>query len=526
MKRTLVIHPFMFALWPILFVYSKNLQFIPFSQAWTSILVLLSFALMLFLLFTAILRNAMKAGAVLSLFLILFFAYGHIYSMLWEGPVTYAATNEALIQMITWATIFACGSALVLRIKSRWQDITTILNVMALTLVMISVIDIGIFEFKARTSRRDLAMETVEIAQVASVPTDTLPNIYYIILDAYGRGDVLEQAYRYDNSEFLGFLSEKGFFIADKSLANYAQTDLSLASSLNLTYLDDLATLVGSESWDRRPLENMIQKNAVVRFLEQHGYTIVGLASGFSATDLRNSEVHIGSGRTWNELEIRLLCSTPIPWLAIKGSVFDPYAAHRQKVLHTINHIADASRLPGPYFVFAHVLAPHGPFVFDEYGNEIAPQKAFDLGDGIQYDEHGQISEEYLKGYTGQLTFINSKIKSVLENLLSQSSRPTIVILQSDHGPGSPLDWEDPDNPHLQDRFAILNAYLLPGKHSASLYEEITPVNTFRLIFNQYFGTALEQLEDESYFSTWTRPYEFINVTHEVQSDGARSPSE
>jgi len=526
MKRTLVIHPFLFALWPVLFVYAENLEFIPFSQAWTTLLILLSSALILFLLFTAVLRNAMQAGAVLSLFLVLFFSFGHVYNMFWEERATYAATNESLILVIAWATLFASGSALVFRIKNRWQEITRILNVVPLTLVMISLFNIGVYELRERTSRLDAAIEFIEIAQAEPIPVDTLPNIYYIILDAYARADILKEAYSYDNSEFLDFLNEKGFFIADKSHANYAQTDLSLASSLNLSYLDDLTALVGSESRDRRPLEDAIQKNVVVRFLKEHGYTIVALASGHSPTDLRNSDVHIGSGRTWNALEIRLLCSTPITWLAIRGSVFDPYAAHRQKILYSLNHIAATARLPGPHFVFAHVLAPHGPFVFDEHGNEIEPPRQFDLRDEVQYDERGQITEEYVKGYTGQLAFINHKIESLLEDLLSQSTRPTIVILQSDHGPGSPLGWEDPNKAHLREKLAILNAYLLPGKDLASLYEEITPVNTFRLIFNQYFGTDLEQLEDVSYFSTWAHPYRFINVTDVIRSDGAPRPSE
>jgi hypothetical protein len=286
MKRTMVIHPFLFALWPVLFVYSENLEFIPFSQAWTSLLILSSAALILFLLFTAVLGNVMQAGAVLSLFLILFFSFGHVYNTFWEERATYAATNESLMLMIAWATLFAGGSALVFRIKNRWQGITRTLNVVALALTMISVSNIGVYELRERTSRRDAATQTLEIAQAEPVPVDTLPNIYYIILDAYGRADILKEAYSYDNSKFLDSLHEKGFFIADKSQANYAQTDLSLASSLNLSYLDDLTALVGSESRDRRPLEDLIQKNAVVQFLKQQGYTIVALASGHSATDL------------------------------------------------------------------------------------------------------------------------------------------------------------------------------------------------------------------------------------------------
>jgi hypothetical protein len=353
-----------------------------------------------------------------------------------------------------------------------------------------------------------------------------LPNIYYIILDAYGRADILEEVYGYDNSDFLGFLNRRGFFIAERSQANYAQTELSLASSLNLSYLDDLAAQVGLESTEHLPLWGMIQNNAVARFLRQHGYTIVGLDSGYSHTDLKNADIHVGLGRSWSELEVRLLCSTPIPWLAIRGRVFDPYDAHRRKILFTLDHIADTSELPSPHFVFAHVLAPHGPFVFDEHGNEVWPRQRLDLRDEPHYSQDEQAREEYLKGYTGQLAFINSRITSVLDELLSESSRPVIVILQADHGPGSLVDWDDPGNTYYKEKLAILNAYLLPGEGSVDLYHEITPVNTFRLILNRYFGTDLQQLEDKSYFSTRKHPYEFIDVTDDVRSEISVLPSE
>ena len=45
----------------------------------------------------------------------------------------------------------------------------------------------------------------------------------------------------------------------------------------------------------------------------------------------------------------------------------------------------------------------------------------------------------------------------------------------------------------------ILNAYHLPGDGIEALYPNISPVNTFRVIFNEYFGFNLPLLEDQSY---------------------------
>ncbi len=39
-----------------------------------------------------------------------------------------------------------------------------------------------------------------------------LTDIYFIVLDGYGRSDVLKEFYEYDNSDFLRGLKEKGFY--------------------------------------------------------------------------------------------------------------------------------------------------------------------------------------------------------------------------------------------------------------------------------------------------------------------------
>ena len=57
-------------------------------------------------------------------------------------------------------------------------------------------------------------------------------------------------------------------------------------------------------------------------------------------------------------------------------------------------------------------------------------------------------------------------------------------------------------------KFLILNAYYLPG-HSDIAYPTISPVNTFRLIFNTYFGTDYELLPDTSYYSPVPNIYDF-----------------
>jgi hypothetical protein len=65
----------------------------------------------------------------------------------------------------------------------------------------------------------------------------------------------------------------------------------------------------------------------------------------------------------------------------------------------------------------------------------------------------------------------------------------------------------------------ILNAFSFPGAGGATLYPSIYPVNAFRVLFNAYFGTNLDLLEDQSYFAVEDRPYGFENVTSRAQSE-------
>ena len=64
---------------------------------------------------------------------------------------------------------------------------------------------------------------------------------------------------------------------------------------------------------------------------------------------------------------------------------------------------------------------------------------------------------------------------------------------------------------------AILNAYYFPDGDYTALYDDITPVNTFRVVFNEYFRAGYRLLEDRCYFSTWHAPYALVDVTDRVR---------
>jgi hypothetical protein len=159
----------------------------------------------------------------------------------------------------------------------------------------------------------------------------------------------------------------------------------------------------------------------------------------------------------------------------------------------------------GPLFVFAHIIAPHPPFVFGSRGELVHQEEPFSIQDGDRYPGSRQV---YLHRYTQQVQFLNDQILQVVDRLLADDDSTPVIVLQADHGPGIDLVWEDPGSSDLEERLSILNAYLIPGVDEDLLYPSITPVNTFRVVLSTVFNADLALVEDVSYHSTWSSPYD------------------
>jgi len=132
----------------------------------------------------------------------------------------------------------------------------------------------------------------------------------------------------------------------------------------------------------------------------------------------------------------------------------------------------------------------------------MVPHFPYDFGPNGEPINHVNSKERYLK----QLVFTNKKIKTMVDKILKESDSQPIIILQSDHGPTVPYLKSNPKKPYndigfKRDRMRNFSAYLLPGKDKKILYQTISSVNTFRVIFNIYFNGNYRLLEDKSYFS-------------------------
>ncbi len=499
----MILHPFLFALFPILFLFSKNAASVSLSGLPTPIGLVLSAAGLFWFALTLVLRDKRRSALLTSLSLALFFFYGHALTLLLGtqlGPLKVSGQKDLLVY---WGILFLAGAWVILRLKNL-GGVTRYLNAMSVILLVIAG-GTGFWSFFI-SSRVTEAPSSWE--EILELPAEDLPDIYYIVLDGYGRADTLQKYYGHDNSPFIRWLTERGFYVAHRSRPNYTLTSPSLASSMNMDYLDRLVERVGPHSRNEIPLQRRIRNGAVMNFLRQRGYSIVAFSSGFYPTEMRDADAYLAPPIGFSPFQNELINSTPIQALPRLLDLFDlQRRSHAERILFTLDRLPATTRLSSPRFVFAHIVCPHPPYLFRADGTRLPATNrrfSFEPRKDMAY-------EEYRENYAAQLAFVTGRIQSAIDRILRDSRKPPVILLQADHGPAFYSRME-PDR-YAEERLAILNAYYFPDRNYAALHEGITPVNSFRIVFNQYLGTRAPLLEDRSYLNNQRGLYDFHEVT-------------
>jgi len=520
-------HPVLLALFPLLSLYSANVNSLSLGDILPTILVVLLISLTIWAAFFILIRDLSRSAIATSLVLFVFFSFAHsltaisIFAELMHNyekirPLV-ETRNGMLFLFLIEAILVSAIIFYVSHLKHKLQNGTKIINFMSFVLVFMVLFSLisNLFNqnrAQAGSTLNPGPMWVTELQQNNIINKD-LPDIYYIILDGYGRSDILDEIYKLNNGDFISFLESKGFYIAQESSANYSQTGLSLASSLNLMYLDELSEHLGPQSENLSPLKANIEDNLVFNQLRQVGYRIAAFSSGFELTELTTADQLLASYMAPDSFQNILINNTPLSMFLLGKQ----YEWHRQRIQYTFQMLPESSEVNQPTFVFAHILAPHPPFVFGFNGEPNSPPRKYGIHDGSDFMSVAN-REEYIDGYRDQLTYITDATRIVIERILENSSTQPVIIIQGDHGPGSLLDHKNLEQTHLPERLSILNAYLMPEVDPDLLYSHITPVNTFRLLFNAYLETDYSLLEDRSYFSTIDRPFLFTDVTNRLDN--------
>jgi hypothetical protein len=501
MLKRIPLSPFVFAIFPILALLSYNITEVSPNVIIRSLVIsLVATSILLFLLFL-IFRNWNKAALITTFILILFFSYGQVYELLQKYAVFGFNLGHHRFLVIVYLFTFAFGLWLILGRRIQLSSTTQFLNVIGILLLIYPAYQIISQTIRTSLNEDRLAKISPNTDPLVLTDSTSLPDVYFIVLDGYTRSDALLDDLGFDNSGFLDTLRNMGFYVADCSRANNSATAGALEIALNMDYLPALRNELIANGFSEDDIGILLKQSQVRKILESIGYKTVAFDSSFKWSQISDADVYLQYPDPSFEIQVLqpfealLIRSTAlILWTdAVNNSLADyvhapssgisfPVKDHANRQLFILDELPRLASLPGPKLVFAHIIIPHGPFVFEANG-DITTDSGFFSG---KYNE--PVDEEHLEqGYLNEVQFINSRIPDILRTIVTESSVPPIIVLMGDHGLKN-------DN-----RFENLNAYYLPGDGARNLYPTISPVNSFRLIFDTYFGTHFGMLPDTSY---------------------------
>jgi len=516
-KKFNIIHPFLLSLFPVLFIYSQNINETPVQEIILPALLILFGAVLLWLLTRFIIKNNEKSAFIISLLLVLSFSYGHIYLLIDDFTLGNSDIGRHRYLLIPFAISFIVGTYYFVKTKVNLNNMSTIFNVFAVTVLAIVLINIVTYNIEnidsfgseLITAKTSLALfdTTIETIPPHQGEIKNYPDVYYIILDAYTSSSSLKKFLNYDNQEFVSYLTNKGFKVNHNSYSNYPGSLPSIASTLNMRYLNFLTEGEIGQRELHILSEKMIVENTVMQNFKSAGYEIIIIHKPFAViTSSPLFDLELCKRNKYIDSQLLSL----IIRTSILSFSLEKWQEHemRETTLCNFSELPkQQQKFDEPIFVFSHILIPHPPYLFSPEGQPVSSVRPQGLEDW-----------DYKEGYINSLKFANKKIMQVVDELLTDPENPPVIIIQADHGTQFDFDPSKTSNENIEQLMSNFSAYYLPGIDKNFPDDVITPVNTFRIIFNSYFNTDYDLLENKIYWEDIHGTFDdvpeyFIDVT-------------
>jgi hypothetical protein len=477
-ERPIILYPVLLLL---VFILKKNQIHLADIEWYKIVLFFIANVALLFMLFAIlniIIKNRFKTWIIVAFVLTIFLFFGRISQLINNFPFVnrfshISSIYSKYINLAYLIIIVTIISYSIIKYRGSLIKFTQYLNLLLGCLMVYQL-----FTMFTQNTKRIVLANTIDIGSIHQQKVNNnLPDIYYIIFDAYTSSQSLKNYWGYRNDTLTAFLKGKGFFIANESNTNYNQTENSICSSLNMSYLENV-THTFLKPPQALNLINLLKESQVVKILIKNGYRV----ENYSFFDIPNHPKFF-----------------PYPYFPnpdlLIGTIYEPIIRKLNKDrianqntgtsswkvtnLAIINKLKDKNmNHKNPLFVYAHLMMPHSPYFFNENGK-------------IQEDDSAY--DDFSKSrYLGQLKYVNKLIETTINTLIhNNSERLPVIIIQGDHG------WRFLAGPNqFKESITIFNAYFFPDNDYRNIFPSISPVNTFRVIFNKYMGYKLPLLKD------------------------------
>ncbi|MFN2238741.1 MAG: hypothetical protein ABR524_05060 [Thermoanaerobaculia bacterium] len=503
-SRAIPLHPLLFTLFPIVSLYARNRSEMMLRDAAAPAAIAVGVFGMLWVLLSLFFRDWSRGGIITTIVTLVVFSW---------APLDATLASRSVEPWFTATLLIVVGAALIgliARSKRSLAPLTRLANVAAGGALVAALFPLVVAS-SADRSPAPTAGSLSELTEVdrtfeRALETDTRPDIYYLIFDQYGSAEVLDSHFGWDNAPFVEWLRSRGFFVADQSVANYPRTVLALAANLNLSYVHRETRKVANSKVDWQALFTLLDDHRLGRFLQSRGYRYIHLGSWWPLT----AKSSIADLNLYPHVVVdfgTLLFRNTIIYAFVEAR--EESYEFRREVWRTerekLIRLPDLASRSEPSFVFAHFLITHSPYVF-------TPE-----GDFISRDAAEAMTREQL--YLAQIAWTNRELMRIIATIQERgrtTGRMPVIIVQADEGPYPDRILRDGegfrDNPEpsfqwrtaTAEEFAIksgiINAIFLPEKDADTLlWPSITPVNTFRVISNAYFGTSFPMLPDQRF---------------------------
>ncbi len=482
-KLVPIITVWLFAIYPVLALYAHNAEELVLQQATLPLGFSLIFSTILFGLWGIILKNNYKASLVTIILLLIFWYYALIYRGITQFNTFKHWHLIPLLFLMYFIFVYFIAKA---RRQKVLKKLNTILLAPITLLIVFNVITILPIEFKKIETLRNNGKTNITASEINAAKDH--PDIYLIVLDEYASFKSINEEWDYTNSEFEEFLREKGFYVAEDSETRFNKTKKALTSLMNLKYID--------ESYTELELNQRYHNNHIFDLFDKMGYGVVFLdgrgIAGQTAISENILHVYYTGIDSTNSPVINEFSD-----LVFKQSMLKPllkYLRDENTNLYynlnnyIFNYISNFPSIVNeneqPTFLYAYIMCPHLPYVFDRKGNFTE--------NPTNYWEYKSLDKDLLKKlYLEQYIHVTTRMTDIINEILETSENEPIIILLSDHGPRGNSGMKNSNQ-----AFRVMNAIYFPDRNYHNLYSNIAPVNTLRALLNKYFGGNFKMLED------------------------------
>jgi hypothetical protein len=475
---------FVVAIYPIVSLYALNIEELKFNQILLPVAISFGLTGILFFIWLGIYKKVLKASLATIPFVFIVWYYGLVYNELFITTKPDHFLSISLFLVLYGFIVFSISK---IKPARTLENINLIITIPVFLLLIFNIITIIPAELKKHQITKNIQRPSYDHPELDI--DGRLPDIYVLVFDEFASFTTIEDVWGFENKILREYLLETGVFIAENSRTRFRTTSASLASLLNLEYVTVGLTL--------NEILQLYDKNFVMSFLHNLGYkiTFIDGYGGFSYSQHLEG-VHLMD--LYNMQVDDEIITDPFHFLLINQSVLLPWAdqfkdntpnLYYRTNKYFLNFIEnfpeEVNKMDQPSFLYAHLMTPHLPYVYDSSGNF--------LENPTNYWEYTNLDNETkMDLYLEQYIYISSRIIDLIENILQKSVNQPIIMILSDHG----VREESTGSTDPEHIYRVLNAVYFPDNDYSELYDSIAPLNAMRVILNKYFAQSYPMLED------------------------------